>query len=207
MTKIALILCAAIGVAAADAPPPPTPKDEKAGVDETLNNGAGTRPWAAGVSDGEQKAALAEFRKANLLLNDGLFARAADGYRAALKHWDHPAIHYNLALALLNLDQPVEAYDHLQVSMKFGDAPLQSKEKFDHAHELQVVLEKEIADVEVSCDKKGAKVTVDGKEAFVAPGHFKTRVRVGKHQFTAEKQGYQTRINAPYIGPGEHFRI
>jgi len=209
MTKyIVVILCAAMGVAAADGPASPAPKDEKAGTDETLQNGAtGERPWAVGVSAAEQKAALEEFHKANLLLNDGLFARAADGYRAALKHWDHPAIHYNLALALLNLDQPVEAFDHLQASVKFGDAPLQSKEKFDHAKELQIVLEKEMADVEVSCDKKGAKVTVDGKEAFVAPGHFKTRVRVGKHQFTAEKQGYQTRINAPYIGPGEHFRI
>jgi len=206
MTKLILVFsCAAMGVAAAD---PATPKDEKADVNETLQNGTtGDRPWAAGVPPAEQKLALDEFHKANLLLNDGLFARAADGYRAALKHWDHPAIHYNLALALLNLDQPVEAADHLAVSVKFGDAPLQSKEKFDHAHELQVVLEKEIAEVEVTCDKKGAKVTLDGRELFVAPGHFKQRVRVGKHQFTAEKQGYQTRINAPYIGPGEHFRI
>jgi len=120
---IVVILCAAMGVAVADTP---SPKDEKAGTDETLQDGAtGERPWAAGVSNAEQKAALEEFHKANLLLNDGLFARAADGYRAALKHWDHPAIHYNLALALLNLDQPVEAFDHLQVSVKFGEAPLQ----------------------------------------------------------------------------------
>jgi hypothetical protein len=32
-------------------------------------------------------------------------------------------------------------------------------------------------------------------------------VRVGKHTFVAEKAGYTTRINAPYVGPGEHFRI
>jgi hypothetical protein len=203
-------------VAAADtptpAPPPaptPTPPGEKAGTDETLQTGTavGDRPWATGVSEAEQKAALVLFREANRLLNDGLFAAAADRYRAALKHWDHPAIHYNLALALVNLDQPVDAYENLQLSVKFGDGPLQSKEKFDHARELQVVLEKSIADVEVSCDKKGAKVTVDGKEAFVAPGSFKTRVRTGRHTFVAEKAGYQTRINAPFIGPGEHFRI
>ncbi len=32
--------------------------------------------------------------------------KAAEKYREALALWDHPAIHYNLALALLNLDQP-----------------------------------------------------------------------------------------------------
>jgi hypothetical protein len=207
MTRVIVCtLCVAAGIAAAD--PAPAVPGEKAGTDETLQIGATSdRPWANGVPDSEQKAALALFREANVLLNDGLFARAADQYRAALKHWDHPAIHYNLALALVNLDQPVDASEHLTLSVKFGEAPLQSKEKLDHARELQVLLDKEIADVEVSCDKKGAKVTVDGKEAFLAPGHFKTRVRVGRHTFVAEKQGYQTRINAPYIGPGEHFRI
>ena len=56
---IVVTLCAAMGVAVADTPPP-SPKDEKAGTDETLQNGAtGARPWANGVPDTEQKAALA----------------------------------------------------------------------------------------------------------------------------------------------------
>jgi hypothetical protein len=70
-----------------------------------------------------------------------------------------------------------------------------------------VLLEKQIANVEVTCDKVGAKVSVDGKEVFVAPGTFKSRVRIGKHTFVAEKTGYSTRINAPFIGPGDNFRI
>ena len=51
------------------------------------------------------------------------------------------------------------------------------------------------------------KVSVDGREVFVAPGKFTEKVQVGKHTFVAEKQGYTTHINAPYIGPGEKFRI
>ncbi len=199
-TLLVLIICTS---AHAD-----TPKsDEKAGTNETLQNGGESRPWAIGVTETEQKAALSLFQDGNVMLNDGLFAKASEKYREALTHWDHPAIHYNLALALMNLDQPIDAYENLSVSIKFGEAPLQSKDKFDHAKDYLLLLDKQIADVEVSCDKPGAKVSVDGKEAFVAPGHFKTRVRVGKHTFVAEKQGYTTRINAPYVGPGEHFRI
>jgi hypothetical protein len=229
----ALGVCLALGVASADVPPgagsgasagsaagATTPAgtgagsaanqngtSEKAGTNESLQNGGDTRPWAAGVSQANQQQALQLFHDGNLNLNDGLFAKAAEKYREALKHWDHPAIHYNLALAQMNLDQPIDAYNNMQASLKFGEPPLQSKDKFDHAREYMLLLEKEIATVQVSCDKPGAKVTVDGRLAFVAPGKFETQVLVGKHTFVAEKQGYTTHINAPYIGPGEKFRI
>ena len=214
--RIVMMLAVWMGTASAQPAPAPTPapapapnapKDEKAGKDETLQNGGGERPWAKGVAESEQKAALAIFHDGNVNLNDGLFAKAAEKYKDALKHWNHPAIHYNLALALMNLDQPIEAYEHLESAVKFGEAPLQSKDKYDHAKDYLLLLEKQLADVEVSCDKAGAKVSVDGREVFVAPGKFTERVRVGKHTFVAEKQGYNARVNAPYVGPGEHFRI
>lgn len=188
--------------------PEPTPQTgEKAGADESLQKGdAGDRPWAAGIAPEKQKAALARFREANEMLNNGLFARASEAYKQALAHWQHPAIHYNLALALMNVDQPIEAYESLQKAIVYGEAPLE-KDKFDHAKEYMLLLEKQIANIEVSCDKAGAKVSVDGKEVFVAPGTYKARVRIGRHTFVAEKTGYSTRINAPFIGPGENFRI
>ena len=96
--------------AAAPSPAPapaPGSGSEKAGSDESLEKGGDNRPWAAGISIDRQKQALVQFRQGNAQLNDGLFARAAETYRAALKTWPHPAIHYNLALALMNVDQPI----------------------------------------------------------------------------------------------------
>jgi hypothetical protein len=146
------------------------------------------------------------FRDGNAQLNDGLFARASETYRKALESWPHPAIHYNLALAQMNLDQPIEAFENFQKAIAYGDAPLQ-KDKLEHAKEYMLLLDKQIAHIEVSCDKPGAKVSVDGKEVFTAPGVHRARVRIGRHTFVADKKGYQTRINAPFIGPGENFRI
>jgi hypothetical protein len=205
------LLGVAMAIAPAHAQPTPTPAaapqhNEKVGSDETLQHGGDDRPWAAGVSQDRQKQALTVFREANAQLNDGLFARASETYRKALEAWPHPAIHYNLALAQMNLDQPIEAYENFQKAIVFGDAPL-AKDKLEHAKDYMLLLEKQIATIEVSCDKPGAKVSLDGKEVFVGPGIHKTRVRIGRHTFVAEKTGYSTRINAPFIGPGENFRI
>jgi tetratricopeptide (TPR) repeat protein len=188
-----------------DIPPTPQP-GEKADTNETLQKGGDNRPWAAGVTRDQQQQALLKFREGNAQLNDGLFARASETYKTALTSWKHPAIYYNLALALMNLDQPIDAYEGLQKAIVYGVGPLEA-DKFEHAKEYMLLLEKQIANIEVSCDKVGAKVSVDGKEVFVAPGVFRARVRIGRHTFVADKTGYQTRINAPFIGPGESFRI
>lgn len=192
--------------------PQKTPKtDEKAGKDESLNNGGESRPWAVGVSVENQKFAIKKFQEGNAQLNDGLFPAAVKLYREALTKWDHPAIHYNLALALLNLDQPIEVYDSLQKAIAFGAAPLE-KDKFEHAKEYMLLVEKQLATVDVSCSKPGAVISVDGKVVFTVgndgkPGHYISRVKIGKHTFVAEKPGYNAQVDAPFIGPGETYRL
>jgi hypothetical protein len=198
--------CLVVFAASTASADPPTKPNEQAGTNESLQKGGDDRPWASGVPQAEQQAALSLFQQGNLQLNDGLFAKAAEQYREALKHWQHPAIHYNLALALMNLDQPIETYQSLQEAIKFGPAPLE-KDKFEHAKEYLVLVDKQLADIEVSCDKQGAKVLVDGKEVFTAPGKFAQKVKIGKHTFIAQREGYEARVKAPYIGPGEKFRI
>ncbi len=191
--------------------PPPDAKNEKVDAGQTLEQGGDTRPWAVGVPREKQRTALKLFQDGNTQLNEGLFPNAVKLYRDALVHWDHPAIHYNLALALLNLDNPIEVYDSLQKAVSFGPAPLE-KEKFDHAQKYLHLVEQQIAFLEVTCKKPGAKVSVDGKEVFtVGPagegGFYKGRVKIGKHAFIAEKPGYNAEAEVPFIGPGETFRI
>lgn len=193
------------GTAPAPAKPGgPIPKtNEKPGTQ--LDKRGGTGDYRI-VAAADEKAAEAAFREGNDRLSDGLALKAAESYRKALARWDHPAIHYNLALALINLDQPIEVHEHLTKALQYGPEPLE-KDKYDHGKEYLKLVEGQLADVEVQCEKVGAKVSVDGKEVFVAPGKFASKVRVGKHTFFADKEGYNARVETPFVGAGETFRI
>lgn len=151
----------------------------------------GDRPWAEGVSKESQDAAWELFREGNALLKDSIFRQAVDKYRAALKHWDHPAIHYNLALALLNLDQPLEVSKHLDKAMAYGALPLE-QDKYEHAKGYKALIEQQIATIEVACAEPGAIVKVDGEPLFTAPGSKTTKVRAGSHTIIATKDGFMT---------------
>ncbi len=219
---LALVLSATVASAQPKQPAPspapapkpdaPTKPDEKAGANESLQHGAQEeRPWAVGVSAERQAAALKLFHIGNKELNNGLFDNAIKQYRAALKEWEHPAIYYNLALALLKLDQPLEVYDSLQLAIKYGPTPLEA-DKFEHAQEYLLLVSQQIANIEVTCKKPEAKVSVDGKVVFTVPKDgsvqvHKQRVRIGRHTFIAEKPGVNVEAEASFIGPGETFRI
>lgn len=160
------------------------------------------RPWAKGVSKQNQDAALELFRQGNGSLKESLFVDAVSKYREALKLWDHPAIHYNLALALLNLDQPVELHEHLLEAMKFGPAPLDS-DKYEQATRYKALVERQLSTVKVSCDVAGASVKLDGKQLFIAPGKYEGVVRSGPHAIVASAEGYLTREESKSLPPGE----
>lgn len=147
------------------------------------------RPWAKGVSASEQQTALALFKEGNALLRDSLFPKAVAKYKEALEHWKHPAIYYNLALALVNLDQPLEIYDALEAAMQYGAAPLDA-DKFDRAKGYKLLVEKQIGNVEYTLDVNGATLVLDGKEVFTGPGTYKARVRAGEHTVVARAEGY-----------------
>jgi hypothetical protein len=176
--------------AAAPAAPASSSKTEPMS-DATARMQVSDRPWAAGVSAERQEAALKYLQEGNSLLKESLFVEAAKVYRKALAEWDHPGIHYNLALALLNMDQPVEVFQHLQAAVKFGADPL-DPEKLDHAKSYLRLVEKQVASVDIRCEVDGAQVTLDGATLFRAPGHYQGLVRAGTHTVTASKQGFTT---------------
>ncbi|WP_244237708.1 PEGA domain-containing protein, partial [Corallococcus llansteffanensis] len=190
-------------------PPPPAPtpqaepRQEQAG--NTLEASAG-RPWADGVSKQDQEAALAQFSEGNALLKESIFVRAVEKYRLALARWNHPAIHYNLALALMNLDQPLEVHEHLVAALRFGAEPLET-EKFEYARNYKTLVEKQLARVDIACDVAGATVTMDGRPLFVAPGRYEGLVRPGEHRVIASLDGFVPSDQSRTLLPGETTKL
>lgn len=187
--------CAAAPALASDAPSTQLQAAEPRRADSD-------KPWSRGVSEESRQKALEAFRQGNLLLKDSVFVHAAARYRDALQHWDHPAIHYNLVLALLNLDQPVETYEHIEAAMRFGPAALDA-EKFEQARAYKAIFEKQISRVDISCEVKGAVVKMDGRDLFVGPGRYKGMVRAGPHTVLASAEGYITNEISRALPAGE----
>ncbi len=185
------VVVAALMVVTALAPAPALAQDKQA-----------ERPWAKGVSSDNQRQALQLFREGNGLLKESVFVQAAHKYREALKHWDHPAIHYNLVLALLNMDQPVEVHQHLEKALRYGPEPLDA-EKFAQAQAYLALIEKQLAKVSIRCEEPEAKVVMDGRPLFTAPGRWEGWVRSGPHTVVATKEGFLTNQLSRNLPPGE----
>lgn len=180
---------------------PAAGQQDKGAVDATAQEGTSARPWAEGVSQENQQKALKAFREGNALLKDAVFAQAAVKYREALTSWDHPAIHYNLVLALLNLDRPTEVLEHLNKAMVYGPDPL-DPEKYEQAKQYKTLTERQLARLVVRCELEGAVVSMDGQELFVAPGQYEGFVRPGPHSIVAKKEGYMNSEVSPSLVPG-----
>ena len=146
------------------------------------------RPWAIGVPKDRQAKAIALFRDGNAALKESLFPKASALYKEALASWDHPAVHYNLALALVNLDQPLEVHEHLTAALKYGPAPLDD-DKYQQAQRYLALIERQLTRVTVTCSFAGAQVKLDGKPLFEGPGRWEGQVRAGTHTLTASKEG------------------
>lgn len=164
-------------------PQPPPPSTPSPSGDE--------KPWQKGVSPEDQKIANGLFKEGNALLRDSFFVKAVEKYREAVSHWDHPAIHYNLAVALINLDQPIEVYTSLEKAMQYGTLAL-DQEKLDLGERYKKLVEAQLVWVTVSCTEPDARVTIDGKEALICPGSEEKLMRAGEHSFTATKPGFET---------------
>ena len=165
------------------------------------------KPWAAGVSAENQAKALDIYKRANSAFEQAQYKDALAEYEQALVLWDHPAIRYNAAVCLINLDRPVEAYEHLLAALRFGEPPL-GRELHSQGVSYRKLLEKQVAELEVACEEPDAKVSLDGKQLFVAPSKAKKFVTTGQeHQLVAEKQGYQTKTETIRLAPGKHTLV
>lgn len=147
------------------------------------------RPWAQGVSQEAQASASAHFQEGNAQLENSLFVNAIESYERALALWSHPAIHYNLALALVNLKEPLRLRRHLREALRYGGQPLDSM-KVARMHDLLKLVERQLVRVKVSCDVPGASVRMNGQELFMAPGQYEDWVMPGEYAFSIVREGY-----------------
>jgi hypothetical protein len=147
------------------------------------------RPWARGVSADEQARATDLFEQGNKLLDEGLFAQALDLYRQAIAHWPHPAIRYNAAVALINLQRQLEAYEELEASLAYGKAGLQP-DVYDQALAYQRLLGAQVVHLRVDCVDPDTQITLDDQPLAVpCPGSHVQLLLPGRHQLAATRPG------------------
>jgi hypothetical protein len=160
------------------------------------------RPWAEGVPAETQAKALKLFRLGNSLFEESKYSLALGRYREALDAWDHPAIRFNAAVALIHLDQPLIAYEHLEAALRWGAAPFEAK-THEQAQIYRKLLAGQIAELEVSCGEPGAEVLLDGERLFIGPGRVRRRLPPGPHQLAARKAGFVTEATAVNLEAGQ----
>ena len=163
-------------------------------------------PWSIGVSPQQQKRAETLYEEGNRDFTNGFFASAVTKYQAALQHWNHPGIHYNLALALISLERPIEAYQSIVAALSHGTNALHPEE-YQRALDYKRALLRQIAVVEVVCEEPGAAVTLDGKPLFTGPGRVTTMVLPGKHQVVASKAEHLTATREFKLAGEERTRL
>lgn len=162
----------------------------------------GERPWAEGVAPEQQERALSIFREGNELFLASKYLAALGHYREALSLWNHPGIHYNAAVSYINLDQPLAAYDHLEMALAYAEAPL-GPQNYAQALLYKKLLWAQLAELHVTCSEPGAQVMLDGELLFTAPGEITRRLMPGAHQLVARKPGLFTESHALQLPAGQ----
>ena len=148
------------------------------------------KPWAKSVT-AEEKATAQEFlAQGNALFVESRHREALEVYRKALDSWDHPAIRFNIARALINLDRPLEAYENIRLAVRHGRAPLPGL--YDEAKNYERLLRGQIGSITIRCEQSGVRVTVDGQQHFDCPVETTIELLPGPHKVLAEKSGFLT---------------
>lgn len=163
-------------------------------------------PWARGVPLEIRKQAHGLFLEGNALIEDGLFGKAAARYERALALWDHPAFHYNLGIARMNLDQIIEAHERFREARRHGSQPI-GQDRYKQAQVYLNLLGNQLATVEVVCDEPGAAIALDGKPLFIGPGRQRVKVRPGGHRVEASKDGRMPDVQQAVLDPGGSARV
>jgi tetratricopeptide (TPR) repeat protein len=150
------------------------------------------QPWTVGVSAAQKVDAQALLDAGNELFLARKYAEAIEKYRAAVKTWDHPAIRFNLVRCLIQLEKPLEAFDELELALKYDGAPF-DESIYNEALAYQKLLGNQISELKVTCKQDGLTLTLDGQPLPACPSTQLRRVLPGPHQIVGKKAGFVTK--------------
>ena len=162
-------------------------------------------PWMRRIPGATQQAARELFLAGNALMDEQLYIKAAERFQEALRLWPHPAFHYNLAIAQINLDQPIAAYGNFRKARAYGPTPL-GADKYEEAGNYLILIRNQLADLTITCAVPDAQVRLDGELLFVGPGQHQGLVRPGGHQLVVEKPDGVPYTRQLTLAPGERAR-
>lgn len=169
----------------------PAPAEPAAPTASAVPQADASRPWAAGVPASEQALAIQMYAAGNREFSESRFTQALASYREAIRHWDHPAIRFNMAVCLINLDQPLDAHDNLERALAHGEPPL-GPDAYGQALTYRKLLAGQLGRLTISCRQPGMRISVDGKPLFTGPGTIDQVVMPGDHQVVATQAGFLT---------------
>lgn len=163
-------------------------------------------PWAKDVSQADQSQAKALFEAGNQLLEQNLFGPALELYRNAIERWDHPGIRYNAAVALINLERPIEAFENLEAALRYGESAL-DRDIYQQARSYERLLRGQIVRFQVECAQPDVQVALDGRDFMRCPGNHAILALPGEHQLVASRTGFVTRTLPLILTGGETRHI
>ncbi len=159
-------------------------------------------PWSVGVSDAKKSEANRLLELGNALFLEKKFSEALGKYRDAVAAWDHPAIRFNIVRCLIQLDRPVEAAENLQLTLRFGAAPLEEA-VYTEALAYQKLLANQVGDLTIVCGQRGVEVTLDGQRIATCPARERRRLSPGKHQLLGTGSNLLARATEAFVVGGE----
>ena len=128
----------------------------------------------------------------NALFLEHKYAEVLESYKQAIAEWDHPAIRFNIVRCLIQLDRAVEASENLDAALKYGATPLEDT-VYAEAIAYQKLLANQTGELEVSCEQRGAVITLDGQPLAACPSHETRRIATGRHQLVGALTGFLTK--------------
>lgn len=154
-----------------------------------------------GVSPAQKEQARHHYVTGNEHLRTASFQKAVHEYERALRYWKHARIYYNLGIALINLDRPVDAYQAISAAQH---APEQlGAGLHEQASNYLRLLGRQIGEIEVICANAGTRVSMNGQEIFRGPGKVRRRVPIGNYHIVATNPGFLPAESSVMILPNK----